>query len=295
MRLALAIALAFAPSCVSTQQHNKSNALEYLYPTGAPTEAPRDVSLTLPVRVGVAFAPSAPSEGRTRVDLFALDQTESDASSDPFTPDQKTRLLERMAASFRGREGIAAVEVLSPSHLNPAGGFAELDRLKQAYGLDLIALVSYDQFQFSESGTSSWTYWTVVGAYVVEGEENETRTLMDAVVYDIPSRTMLFTASGQSAVRESSTPLDAERALRETSAKGFEQAADDLVLNLEPALAKFQEASAKGTVRGPGTAPIAVLDSAGQPVQGGAGAAGPLEALLVGAALAATLAGRRRA
>ncbi len=39
-----------------------------------------------------------------------------------------------------------------------------------------------------------------MGAYVVKGEKNETRTLMDAVVYDIRSRALLFRASGESGI-----------------------------------------------------------------------------------------------
>ena len=49
-----------------------------------------------------------------------------------------------------------------------------------------MVLVSYDQTQFTEATRASWTYLTVIGPLLIEGEKNDTRTVMDAVVYDIP-------------------------------------------------------------------------------------------------------------
>ena len=38
-------------------------------------------------------------------------------------------------------------------------------------------------------------YWTNVGAYVIPGEKNDTQTMLDAVVYDIPSRKIVINSS----------------------------------------------------------------------------------------------------
>jgi len=160
-------------------------------------------------------------------------------------------------------------------------GFDNVNQLVPALGIDLIALVSYDQFQFSESGRSAWTYWTIVGAYVVKGEKNETRTILNTVVYDIPSRAMLFNASGESSVQGRSLPGQIDKALREGSERGFEMATDDLIAQLDSALRQFQTQAASGTVRGRGTPAITMIDEAGRPVTsgGGAGALPPIEAL----------------
>ena len=265
-------AIPFVAAGCSVERHHRSNALEYLYPAGAPAAQPQDVQIRLPVRVGLAFAPSDRKAG------------------DPFSEAQKQTLLARVAEKFRERKGIAPIQVIPSSQLTPGGGFAELDRIRQGFGIDLVTLISYDQFQFSESARSSWTYWTLVGAYVVQGEKNETRTVMDAVVYDIPSRTMLFHASGNSGLEGSSTPVELGKKLREESEKGFQRAVDDLVGKLDTALAAFQEQAATGTIHGPGTPGVAVVDSEGRPVPagggGGAGALGILESgalvLLVG-------------
>jgi rhombotail lipoprotein len=251
-------------ACVAHRTQLKSNALNFLYPKGSAASEPRDVTLTLPVRVGIAFAPA----GETRRDTF--------------TETQKQSLLTRISEAFTDREGIASVEPIPSSFLEPAGGFDNVDRLVPAFGIDLIAIVSYDQFQFSESGRSSWAYWTLVGAYVVKGEKNQTRTIMNTVVYDIASRALLFNASGQSELSGKSLPVQIDKALRERSEQGFEAATDDLIAKLDTALDAFQDQAASGTVRGPGTPAVAMVDASGQPVRpggGGAGALGPAGAL----------------
>jgi rhombotail lipoprotein len=295
----VAVVLA-ATACGTTRQFQaRSSALEYLYPRGVDARPPADVTLRLPVRVGVAFAPVRPAYYQDR-----------------FTASQKQALLERVAAAFRGGQGIGSVEVIPPGYLTlppaplpgggaPAGGgleddgFVELDRVKAAFGIDLVALISYDQMQFSETGRSSWAYWTIVGAYVIKGEKNETRTLMDAVVYDVPSRALLFHASGNSTVAAAATPIDIDRVLRQHSEEGFETATTDLIANLGTALGQFQQQAATGTVRGPGTPAVAVLGPDGQPVPDGgsgdtdgSGAVGGVE--LAGAALLLCLALRER-
>jgi len=276
MTIALVALLLLSAACAVHRSQLKSNALEFLYPEGRAAAAPADVQLELPVRVGIAFAPS------------------NKTVRDTFSESQKQALLTRIAEAFREREGIASVEPIPSTFLQPEGGFDNVDRLVPAFGLDLIAIVSYDQFQFSESGRSSWAYWTLVGAYVVKGEKNQTRTMMNTVVYDIPSRAMLFNASGRSSVSGKSLPVQIDKALRERSEQGFEAATDDLIANMNTALDAFQTQAATGTVRGPGTPAVAMVDAAGDPVQpagGGAGALGP--ALAAAALLLATLSLRR--
>jgi rhombotail lipoprotein len=105
----------------------------------------------------------------------------------------------------------------------------------------VIALVSYDQMQFTDEDFVSLAYWTVVGAYLIEGEKNDTQTLLDAVVYDISSRKLLFRAPGTSRIEARSTPVNLPEELREDSDQGFEKAATNLVVNLKAELGSFQE------------------------------------------------------
>lgn len=246
--------LLLGSACAVQQRQLKSSALDFLYPEGSEARPPTDVTLQLPLRVGLAFAPPG------------------DRGADAFTEEQKLALLERIAGDFREREAIRHVEVIPTSYLQPGGGFENLEQLVSAFGVDVMALISYDQFQFSESGRSSWAYWTLIGAYVVKGEKNETRTVMDAVIYDIPSRAMLFHATGQDSDKGRATPVDVNKSLRRESEEGFQRATEDLVANLNDALDGFIEQAASGTVRGEGTPAIAMVDENGQPVPLGGGA-----------------------
>ncbi len=109
------------------------------------------------------------------------------------------------------------------------------------YGIDVIALVSYDQVQFTDEGFLSLTYWTLVGAYVVSGEKNDTSTMLDTVVYDIQSKKMLFRAPGTSNIEGSATPVNLSEELRLDSIKGFEEATETMISNLDRQLVGFKE------------------------------------------------------
>ena len=65
--------------------------------------------------------------------------------------------------------------------------------------------------------------------------------MMDAAVYDIASRKLLFRAPGIGNVKGSATPINLNEQLREDSKKGFELAAVNLVTNLQVQLADFKE------------------------------------------------------
>ncbi|MGE3667918.1 MAG: rhombotarget lipoprotein [Steroidobacteraceae bacterium] len=268
-------------SCASTTTQRRASSLEFLYPQGVPAQPPTDVTLNLPLRVGIAFPPPPATKDRQ--------------PAESFDESQKRALLERVAAAFRDRPEIARVEVIPTFDLKPDGGFENLDQLAKMYGLDVFALVSYEQVQFDETTKASITYWTIVGAYLIQGNRNETRTVMDASVFDIPSRALLFRASGTSTLQGSATAIDSPRELREAGAKGFEEATTMLIADLDRMLAGFREQAKSGTVRGAGTSAVTVTDSAGGGV-GGAGAVGVIElAAAILFAAGAALLSRRRA
>ena len=283
MRLRLpacTVALLLALSgCVSSQRQIRSNALEYLYPKGVDATPASDITLKVPVRVGIAFAPPSSTWQVT------------------FTEEQKQALLAKVAGAFRDRPPIGSVQEIPSIYLKSGGGFADLDRVAAAFGVDLMAILSYDQVQFSDTTASSIAYWTIVGAYFVKGEKNETRTMLDAAVFDIPSRAMLFTASGRSGVHGSATPLGSERALRSRSEEGFLQATDDLIAHLTTSIDAFRAQAKTGTVHGPGTPAVTIVDqrvaSGGGGSGGGVAGAGDAAALLL-LAVAAVLGWRAR-
>ena len=114
---------------------------------------------------------------------------------------QKAQLLQRAAQAFEGRDYIASIEIIPSTYLQPKGGFENLGQIQRMLNIDVVALVSYDQVQFTDNTRLSLAYWTIVGAYFIHGNKNDTQTLMEAAVYDIASRQLLFRAPGAGRVK----------------------------------------------------------------------------------------------
>lgn len=232
----LLLFIVFLSGCASQQVNSKSSVMEYLYPKSTDTfETPSTPHLTLPLRVGVAFVPESRDSGSSHHfwagNLYSGGMAEA----------KKNQILANVSKRFSSLDFVSSIEVIPSAYLTPGGSFANLSQIKTMYGIDVIALVSYDQVQFTDEGALSLSYWTIVGAYIVSGEKNDTNTLMDTVVYDIASKKMLFRAPGTSQVSGSSTPVNLSEELRVDSIKGFELAADNMALNLEKQLTVFKQ------------------------------------------------------
>lgn len=254
-------------ACESTSTHRRAGMVDYLYPEGAPATQPTDVAIDLPVRVGIAFVPETQTPYSAGIDVS-----------------ERQRLLDRVVQAFSGLEEVEGIEVVPPSFVNPKGGFRNLDQLKSMFGIDLIVLVSYDQTQFEELTKASITYWTIAGAYLVPGNVNDTYTLVEAAIFDIPSRALLFNASGEGRVEGKATAVDSARSKRLNSVESFEIAMADMTQKLGTALEAFREQAKTGTVRGPGTPAISVTE-AGVSGGGGTGVGGLRPAELGGVLL----------
>ena len=229
----VALAAVALAGCASAPTRHSTSVVRYLYP-GRPTVA--DTAgipvLTLPLRVGIAFVPSGSATRR---------HGESYWSDDLVPETERIALMRRVTDHFRQQAMIGSVEVIPSAYLTPEGGFQNLDQLRAMFGVDVMVLLAYDQVQFTGQDASSLTYWTLLGAYVVQGEKNDTRTLMDAAVVDIASRKLLFRAPGTSVIKARATPVNADEARRDDRIRGFSLAADDLVTNLDGELARFKE------------------------------------------------------
>jgi len=202
-----------------------SSLVEYLYPGG---EEPPLVSesiprLEIPLRVGLAFVPSA-----TQTEMSFLGEA------------TKTGLLENVRQQFLDREYIAEIEVIPETYLRNSTGFTSLQHVSRIYDLDVIALVSYDQVVATDDTTASFLYWTIIGAYLVEGSKNDVQTFVDTAVFDIPTRRLLFRAPGVDKLASRSTLIDSAEELRESRIEGFGRAMDDMSENLAVELNKFE-------------------------------------------------------
>lgn len=211
----------------------RSSLMDYLYPKqkAAPAPNPAGARLHLPLKLGIAFVPGGSGGWRVR-NLLA--------------PGQEKPLLEVVRRSFRERPWVGEIKLIPSAYLRPGGGFDNLDQVSRMYGVDVIALVSVDQIQYTDPKWYSFTYLSIVGAYVLPGDANDTRTLIDAAVYDVPTRTFLLRAPGQSEVKGSSTWAHREVQLREHSQKGLELAMADLSKNLDAEVAAFRAEVASG-------------------------------------------------
>jgi rhombotail lipoprotein len=234
--LLAAVAL-FAAGCHvldhnNTRKRQNSSLVDYLYPRGnhdRPTK-PSVPTLTLPLKVGIAWVPEL-SIGK---DAYR--------QQDPvLTEARRKELAEAVIPHFKKHAFISSIQTVPTAYLTPGGGFENLDQLKALLGIDVIALLSFDQLQTSKSTELSVLYWTIVGAYVIPAEANRTHTMVDAAVFDIASRQMLFRAPGTSKSQGIATPLRTDDRLRTKSDQGFVAASTNMVANLELELAAFQQ------------------------------------------------------
>lgn len=180
-------------------------------------------TITVPLKAGIAFAPS------------------TDYGTG-FPEKERMVLMQEIASRFKSYKFVESIELIPSLYLEEGGGFANLDTLQQLFGIDIIMLLSYDQAQFQDTGALSITYWTLIGAYFVQGEKNDTHTLMDAALFHIPSRRMLFRASGTHHYKNRATPINQSEQARKDSLTGFHQASIDLTKNLAIKLYHFRQA-----------------------------------------------------
>lgn len=211
---------------INQKSRKSSSVVEYLYPGKQPAGVKPSVpELRIPINVGIAFVPAV----QQRYARYSMDQA------------LQNSLMKQVADNFRQHKFINKIEVIPAAYLRPAGGFDNLDQLKTMYGIDVIALLSFDQVQYTDEGLVSLAYWTIVGAYIFRGEKNDTSTMVDAAVFDIPSRKLLFRAPGTSQVKSTATIVNLSEELRKNSHEGFRLATIDMISNLDSELNLFRE------------------------------------------------------
>jgi rhombotail lipoprotein len=238
-----------------------SSLVSFLYPDGSlPVEAadaaiPR---LRLPVRVGLAFVPSHATHG------------------EPLSEALKNAALERVRTAFDGRPYIRDIQIIPDAYLRTGSkGFQTLDPLARLYGIDVIALVSYDQVAHIDDRKSALLYWTIAGAYAVKGTRNEAVTFVDTAVLDIASRRLLFRAPGADRMSTHSTLVEADRSMRALREQSFLRAMDGMSASLDVELARFRE-----RIQTDGSVEVTRRD--GRPVGAGSFGAAALLLMLAG-------------
>jgi rhombotail lipoprotein len=202
-----------------------ASVVQYLYSKDvAPATA--TPTLRLPLTVGVAFVP---------------DDVPGGAHAAPLSETTRVEVLRRVAGRFRARSFVRRIEVIPTAYLTPRGGFDNLDRLRAMFGVDVVVLVSYDQVQSESDRKLAVTYLTVAGAFLVHGQKNETRTMVDAAVFDVASRRLLFRAPGVSSLQSGAAAVESDGVQRRDADRGMRQAVEDMMKQLEVALDEFTQ------------------------------------------------------
>jgi rhombotail lipoprotein len=192
VHLLTGILLTLLAGCASwlpaTGAKQVASTVDYLYPNAK--EAPQlkaDVTtLRPPIHVGVAFVPGGGAQQ-------GLPEAE------------KLKLLERVKTAFAKYPFIGGIEVIPTTYLQAKGGFTNLEQVARMFDVEVMALLSYDQVQFNDSNALSVLYWTIIGAYVIHGDQYDVQTLVDASVFDVQSRKLLFRAPGTSHIKGSAS------------------------------------------------------------------------------------------
>jgi len=260
--VASVLVLAVLGACSSSRHvQRRSSLLSYLNQMEAPRANP-NVRLQLPLRIGIAFVPPETSTGRWMADFRTV-----------FPPDAESRLLSIVKKAFIGRDWVSEIVVIPSAYLTPHGGFENLDQVAHLMNVDVVALASLDQLQVSNPRRASFLYVSVIGAYLLPLDRNETRTMIDTAVFHVPSRTFLLRAPGVSSITGSSTAMDIGAKLDERSLKGFELAMQDVARNLNGEVDQFKASVASGERKD-----VDIVTSEGKSVRGG-GAFGWWEAI----------------
>ena len=207
-----------------TRSGVSSSLVDYLYPAG---EVPPDVEdripyLELPLRVGIAFVPN--QGGRS-----------------PISEATKMQLLENVKAKFVEREYIEHIEIIPDTYLRSSRGITGMQQVARLYGVDVMALVSYDQVAVSEDNPASFLYWTIVGSYVIKATSNEVQTFVDTAVFDVKTARLLFRAPGLDKSTDRSTLVESGEVVRKTRDASFAQAMEGMTQNLTTELDVFRE------------------------------------------------------
>jgi rhombotail lipoprotein len=148
--------------------------------------------------------------------------------------------LNKVKEAFTQHAFIGAIEIIPNAYLRPNGGFTNLEQAARMFNVDVVALLSYDQIQFNDSNALSVLYWTIIGAYVVHGDQYDIHTMLEATVFDVASHKLLFRAPGISNLKGSAALATFTERSRAARLEGFNQALEGLIPNLQKELDNFR-------------------------------------------------------
>jgi len=226
---AILLVAAMVSGCGSmAMKESRQNAslVDYVYSgQQAPDKVPQAsiTELNLPMRIGVAFVPGIADP------KFGISEVE------------QLRWLTQIKSIFEKHTFVGEVVVIPTSYLRSGGGFDNLRQVAKLFNVDAMALVSYDQTQYSEPSNLSLMYWTGIGAYVVPGDHYDIHTVLETAVFDVKTQKLLFRAPATSTVKGSATWVGFVESSRQARSQGFDKAFQQLAPNVDTALQIFHK------------------------------------------------------
>ncbi|WP_168205858.1 rhombotarget lipoprotein [Geobacter sp. FeAm09] len=243
----LVIVLMFIPLTACAYDGNirvvqrQSSLATYLY-SGKETTAPvvQKKPLVLPIKVGVTFVP----EDERHLDI-------------PETT--KKQVIESVRSQLAShKKYVTAAYAIPSTYLRPKGGVAELEQVAREFDVDVIVLMAANQFQKHERNSlAAFLDITVIGGFVIPGNTVDTNTVLEAAVYHVPSRALIFRADGSDEKRSRATLFASSGAAQKDTVSSIEDATKKLVATLAESLVKFEhfDATKAAEIRPMGSAP----------------------------------------
>jgi rhombotail lipoprotein len=224
--LLVAVIASGCGSMAMKESKQTASLVDYLYSGQQPPERMQQASITelnIPLRIGIAFVPGVADP------KFGMSEVE------------QIRWSTEIKAAFEKYPFVGDLVVIPTAYLKRGGGFDNLRHLASLFNLEVIALLSYDQIQFSEPNKLSLMYWTGIGAYLIPGDQYDIHTMLEATVFDVRTRKLLFRAPGTSTVKGSSTWIGFSDRSRQARAEGFDKSLQRLIPNVDAALQAFRK------------------------------------------------------
>ena len=274
---------------VSAQVEAQARAAGFLVNPAKPNVIRLAPPLILTEEQGAGFVAALPA-----ILLLAAHPAAAQPGMSPvpagLTAADRQQLLAKVRDTFKAQPFIDRIEIIPDTYLRPRGGFDNLEQIARLQGLDIVALVSYDQVADTGETAASFLYWTIIGAYTVPATRNQVSTFVETTVFHVDSRTLLLRAPGQDQRDAGSTAIRVGDTRERLEREGFRAAMDDMSTNLDVAIADFST-----RVREEGQVKLVDRRSGGSwRGRGGGGSLGLWELGALLGALALLLAARRR-
>lgn len=218
--------LAAGCACAGTVQteQRESNLAAYLFGGTQPSSPAQKVPLTLPARVGVAFVPGDPATA-------------------PIPETTRKEVMDSVRAELaRHTKYVASTQAIPSSYLRPKGGISDLEQVARQFEVDVIVLLAANQFQRNERNSlAAFLDLTVIGYFALPGTTVDTATVLEAAVYHVPSRALIFRADGAAETSSLATGYGTEGRKQRDAVTSISGASKKLVTSIAEALLKFEK------------------------------------------------------